>query len=165
MSAREQETLAAVLAAHFAVDRLRGLGWAALNAAALPTLVLWLAASVRLPAPLVWLAEATWPACALVAIACAASEWHFRRVYIAGLAASRRVARVWPAADTTRPPSATFVPPAAALGSVIWVATVAPDLLAPAPVSFIRTAWATLLAATLAMRFLELSAHLDIKKT
>ena len=94
MSSSEQQALASALADGLAVDRLRALGWASLNASTVPALVLWLDAGIHLPAALVWLALVTWPACVGLAATSFALASRFHRSYEAGQPAARGLARV-----------------------------------------------------------------------
>jgi hypothetical protein len=152
----EQQVLASVLAAGFALDRLRALGSASLNAAALPTLILWIAAWVRLPALVVWLAVAIWAACAGLAIVCAASESRFRRRYEAALPASRPLARVSFSSAAPSRASTVLAALAAVLSSLLWLNAWAPLLVPAEPLAFVRLAWAILVAATVVARWREL---------
>jgi hypothetical protein len=153
----EQQALARVLADAFAVHRLRALGSASLNAAALPTLVLWIDAWVRLPAPVVWLALVTWPACATLAIVSIVAESSFRRRLDARLPPTRLGARISFVPAALPPRSAIGAVLAGALGSLIWLGAVAPSLLAPEASAILRTTWALLIGATLLARHVELS--------
>jgi hypothetical protein len=147
-----------VLADAFAVHRLRALGSASLNAAALPTLVLWIDAWVRLPAPVVWLALVTWPACVTLAIVSIAAEATFRRRLDSRLPPSRLGARISFVPAALPPRSAIGAVLAGALSSLIWLEAVAPALVAPEAGAIFRTTWALLIAATLHARHRELSA-------
>jgi hypothetical protein len=153
VSVREQDTLAAALAAGFAVERLRALGWAALNAAALPTLVLWISGAVPVHAALVWLAAATWPACAAVALACAATESHFRRACESALPAARTVARVSFSSAGHPSNAAVLVTLAGASSAFIWLAAVAPESVPRGALGLARAAWPVLVAATVTRRW------------
>jgi hypothetical protein len=157
MSSSEQQALASVVASGFAVDRLRALGWASLNASALPAAALWLAAGIHLSPTLLWLALVTWPACAALAAASLALASRFRRSYEAGQPATRGLARVH---FTAGAPSAaaTLSLLAAVLGAELWLAAVVPALMPPEALVAVRVAWPTLVAATVAARARELAA-------
>jgi hypothetical protein len=154
----ERQALARVLADAFAVHRLRAIGSTSLNAAALPTLVLWIHALVPLPAPVMWVALVAWPACAVLAITCIAAEGGARRRLEAARPLSRRVARISfaPAAPPSRSAILGFL--AAASSALIWLEAVAPALVAPEAGAIFRTTWALLVAAAVLARYCDLPA-------
>ena len=154
MSGSEPHALADVLASGFAVHRLCALGWASLNASALPVLVLWIGAGVHLPAALMWLGLVLWPACAALGAASLGLAWRLRRRYDTAQPAARTLARIHFAAGSPSG-SALLACLAGVAGGGIWVGAAAPHAVAEGTMTGVRVAWAALATATLAVRARE----------